>query len=492
MKKLSFFSVIVALTFMFGACNKSVSDQIEDEGLTVGTKSFVWADSPTKGYKAYLYSYGQVTASDFAHFESGGTQFNNGTDFPVPGTNGSITLSRYDNGNGPVYIHFSPDALKLLKDGEDCDYSIGVRFKGSLNAVWTFNIFNSVMYCIADDLIAKAKGQKQGMGILIDGKTMGAVTQIRFGGAAAFACEPVENCVEYTVNFFNVEGEFYIGQPVTTCYDADGNYISGGKIDWDWMGDNGDEQLGFSPLPKCYIFIGYQDMNDPDIIIYHNQGGSFIVKQDLDLKPLFELDRDCDPDDPTDPCDPKPNPFEIIFRDLDCSTPVFPAWAEIVKVSEEEGCWLQFLADPDYLTEAEGKLLIPDCKVFIGWTANGVDLVELPVLLEEDLYLCPIIEDKVCPEGKICVNGVCVDNSVVSITLARSVSLQNLNNNACSVPLTITMLDGSTVEVNYSLSGVNGGQKGNANRDFTYGGVVYCLTFYWNDNNWVNNVTPCK
>ena len=78
--------VVVALTFAFGACNKDVADQIFDEGQGVnGAKKFVWVDdaNPMGGY---YYNYAPILARDFAHFESGGTQFNNGCDFPVPGS----------------------------------------------------------------------------------------------------------------------------------------------------------------------------------------------------------------------------------------------------------------------------------------------------------------------------------------------------------------------------------------------------------------------
>ena len=120
--------VVVALTFAFGACNKDVADQIFDEGQGVnGVKKFEWVN-PQAPDAGYLYMYGPILPRDFAHFESGGTQFNNEWMYKVPQMKGVYLFrDKNDKGNGWVKIFFTEEAKEMLEEGNDCDWSIGVR-----------------------------------------------------------------------------------------------------------------------------------------------------------------------------------------------------------------------------------------------------------------------------------------------------------------------------------------------------------------------------
>ena len=132
MKKFSFFSVMVALTFMFGACNKSVQDQIEDEGLAIGTKALFSVGS------ADFYEFGMISAQEFAKLSD---PFNNGELFLLKEGNSIIRLWRQDNGNGLVYIEFA-NVMTYLNglDGtvENPQVNFSVRYKGSNNVAFTF------------------------------------------------------------------------------------------------------------------------------------------------------------------------------------------------------------------------------------------------------------------------------------------------------------------------------------------------------------------
>ena len=186
MKKFSLFSVIVALAFLFGACNKDVPDQMvnEDPGVSGAKKWVFWCDGGITVSEKYsetcaaeYYTFGKITASDFAHFESGGTQFNNNNSakFPIPGLPGAY-LRGTGNGNSTVWVNF--DGVDLddtdLFDGSACTYSFGVRFKGSVNAVFEFNL----------EAMAGAGEVK------LEDAGMGTISQIRFGSEPIIECKP--------------------------------------------------------------------------------------------------------------------------------------------------------------------------------------------------------------------------------------------------------------------------------------------------------------
>ena len=337
MKKFSFFSVMVALTFMFSACNKSVSDQINDEGTAVGVKTtFVWAKNPAQ---PVLYSYGKVDASVFAHFTSGGTQFNNEWMYPVPGSevNGKATMylfrDKNDKGNGWVKIVFLPNAKDLA--GEDCDYNIGVRFKGSLNAVWTFTINTCVDYCAdLDNLQPKEDaiviGEVPYVGILIDGQSMGPVTQIRFGGADAFYCDKPYTR-EFTVNVFKkgTECDEYeslvpeYSQEVTVTFNADGTIKDGGLILWQIWGEGRWTEFhtnlyGFSETDydKCLELVGWGDVCTPDVVIICHGCTDYIVTENMNLVPVVRPIQGC-----RIPYD-GPGPICVNYYESDGITPI--------------------------------------------------------------------------------------------------------------------------------------------------------------------------
>ena len=139
MKKLSFFSVIVALTFMFGACNKNVPDQIFDEELGVNLKKAV-----ETGFNGGLYTYGNITPPTYNSY--GSDRFNNGEAWDLAfdlskakgkkfetqppalkDAPGLVRVWRLENGNGPCYITF------YLGISEYNCYNLAVRYAGGNN-----------------------------------------------------------------------------------------------------------------------------------------------------------------------------------------------------------------------------------------------------------------------------------------------------------------------------------------------------------------------
>jgi len=406
--------VVVVLAFAFGACNKDVPDQIFDEGTVVnGAKRFLWVDNgnPAAGY---YYNYGQVLPQDFAHFESGGTQFNNGCEFEVPGTDGSILLCREpgNNGNGWVKIKFLPEAIKFVEKDMDCDYAIGVRFKGSLNAVYTFNIKNCIAF---------------GDWIELDVADMGPITQIRFGGAAAFFCNPKPATV--TIRFFRsivVDGEsvvdtdpFYVitdfpkGGEFTHClvWEAGANvYQSHGlpyhgppvrmaEIACEYDMWSGREQAVFYGYLECFekgivpnhkwMAAGQDFITGNSNIDYEVVGVGFVIDEDLDLVCEFE------PCDSTNPCE------ECYAANQNCITDNDGNFLRC----EDKGFTVEFyegatpLCTPffkegEVVTDAcaheEGKLSISDCEE-LSWLNETGEAVDLTSITEDITLYANII-----------------------------------------------------------------------------------------------------
>ena len=414
MKKLSFFSVAVALVFMFSACDKSVPDQIVDEDLGVsGVKTYKWVDEGNK-LVGYYYMYNQVSASDFAHFESGGTQFNNGgtkaKGWEIPGTEGKILLYRDGNGNGPVYIKFLEGA-EALKAGDDydCDYAIGVRFKASLNAVYMFNIDACVAYAINDGWME------------LDVKDHGPITQIRFGSEPLLECKKKAETV--TIRFFRsrvIDCERVFDE------DDEGNMIPfyvmtdfpvGGTFShclvWE-AGANIDPELGqpyhFPPLRSneiacdytasaeaMAIFYGYYEcfMNGvtPDHTWEATKGGEgkFIQgNSNIDwniLEPGFEITEDLDLLCKFDSCDPAcidvpppSNKYVVTFNKY-TSDDVILLCEDVV----EEGD-----AASDECAQSILNGLLGECEKFLGWldengTSHDIQNVMSNLVLYADI-----------------------------------------------------------------------------------------------------------
>jgi len=137
MKKLSFFSVIVALTFMFSACNKNAPDQNDDGGVDL-------KKAVETGFDGKLYTYGNITPPTYNSY--GSDRFNNGEAWdltfdlgkghgqkyeiqpPALGKNqGLVRVWRLGNGNGPCFITF----YKGISDYK-C-YNLAVRYAGGNN-----------------------------------------------------------------------------------------------------------------------------------------------------------------------------------------------------------------------------------------------------------------------------------------------------------------------------------------------------------------------
>ena len=159
MKKLGFFSVIVALTFMFGACNKGVPDQIFDEELGVNLKKAV-----ETGFNGGLYTYGNITPPTYNSY--GSDRFNNGEVWDLvfdpgkakgnkfvpqpPAKNdapGLVRIWRLENGNGPCYITFYSGISEYkcynlavrYAGGNNGNSGNGANGSGSTNLAWEFH-----------------------------------------------------------------------------------------------------------------------------------------------------------------------------------------------------------------------------------------------------------------------------------------------------------------------------------------------------------------
>ena len=162
MNKFNFFYLLV-LAFIFSACDKEVLDQIVDENL-FGQKAFVWVNNDS--VKENLFIYVPIPASMF--YKYGGKLFNNGCE-ETAYQGIKICRNPENNGNGNVTVFFGPEALGVDRQYANCEYSLAVKYKGSLNAVWVFNVKACVEYC-----------DKHGPISLNYGEKMGAVTQVRY------------------------------------------------------------------------------------------------------------------------------------------------------------------------------------------------------------------------------------------------------------------------------------------------------------------------
>ena len=166
----------LALAFFFSACDKAVLDQIVDENL-MNQKTFVWVDNDP--LKDFLFTYAPISASAFGNY--GGKPFNNGCEETAYK---GIKLCRdpQNKGNGDVTVFFGPEALGVDGKYANCEYNLAVKYKGSLNAGWTFNVKACVEYCAKFGPISLYVGEK-----------MGSVTQVRYDGKDAYVCvEPAQ------------------------------------------------------------------------------------------------------------------------------------------------------------------------------------------------------------------------------------------------------------------------------------------------------------
>jgi len=173
MSKINYFYLYLALALIFSACDKAVPDQIVDENM-MGKKSFVWVGNDLA--KEYLsFSYVPISASAFSNY--GGKPFNNGCEETA---NKGIKLCRdpQNKGNGNVTVFFGPEAMGVDGKYANCEYKLAVKYKGSLNAEWTFNVKACVDYCAKNGPISLYVGEK-----------MGSVTQVRYDGKGAYICE---------------------------------------------------------------------------------------------------------------------------------------------------------------------------------------------------------------------------------------------------------------------------------------------------------------
>ena len=142
MKNVKIFSVAVALTFAFSACNRDLPN---DDGLDMSSKLAV-----ATGFVGELYQYGNITPPTYNSF--GSNRFNNGEAWDL---NKTVRIWRpkdnpagNGNGNGPCFITF----YKGVSDESSC-YGLAVRYaggnngnsgngasgSGSTNLAWNFN-----------------------------------------------------------------------------------------------------------------------------------------------------------------------------------------------------------------------------------------------------------------------------------------------------------------------------------------------------------------
>jgi len=146
-KKLSFVSFFVALAVMFSACEKEGVSSAEEANEVVSVVK-------NAGDGGVLYTVEPINPNVFAKFSE---PFNNGS---IAVTDWA-TITREDNGNGPVFIQFA-DELPAGK------LQVPVRYKESNNAIWVFST----------PAVA-------GMKIYFEeDAAWGPVTQIRLGGVA--------------------------------------------------------------------------------------------------------------------------------------------------------------------------------------------------------------------------------------------------------------------------------------------------------------------
>ena len=159
----------LALAVFFCSCDKEVLDQIVDENL-MRQKTFVWVDNDPA--KDFLYAYTPISALIFSRH--GGTPFINGCEETAyKGIKLCKDSKNKDNGN--VTVFFGPEALDVDEDYENCIYNLTVRYKGSLNTIWTFNVKTCVDYCAQYGPISLYVGEK-----------LGAVVLIRYDGKGAY------------------------------------------------------------------------------------------------------------------------------------------------------------------------------------------------------------------------------------------------------------------------------------------------------------------
>ena len=169
--KFKFLYLLIALALIFGACDKEVVDQIVDENL-FNLKTFAWVND--ESVKENLYAYTPISALFFSKY--GGKLFNDGCEETA---NKGIKICRdpENKDNGNVTVFFGPEVLGV--DGEDvnCIYNLTVRYKGSLNTVWTFNVKVCVDHCAQNGPISLYAGEK-----------MGAVIIVKYDGKIAYIC----------------------------------------------------------------------------------------------------------------------------------------------------------------------------------------------------------------------------------------------------------------------------------------------------------------
>jgi len=492
MKKFSFFSVIVALTFMFSACNKSVSDQIADEGTMVGVKQFVWTCNGTLveddavyciGGKRQLYTYSQVTASDFAHFMSSGTQFNNNNDkpFPVYGLEGAI-LHGTGNGNSWVYINFNGvDYESLNLEGTNCTFSIGVRFKGSVNAVYTFNLEE----CIgAGDIKLLDRG-------------MGTITQIRFMGDGAIRCEEevepyhmvyfYKNKCDYENNAPFYEEPFYFGTLTTCPYFNAGqsqeNFIwhpfSDTKI-ISWAECDGVYYNYLKDVQAAFFKVTVDEWTDGWVISDGDSGLPFGdqnwpktgLTADVHIYAIidYKTTDNCDGSTPppvTPTCDDF-TPNILSFFDEDCGS--FLLALETTPTDDpigytEDNCPIYGHVEPAF---PAAPRTIGACEDF-AW-----------VLKEGTTNEYCAVFTALCKKGYECVNGVCVPVLVADCAGLKIVTKNGNNKRDVTIPV---ILQGTTdVVYTFFQENFNFQNDNNKKYSFTVEGFTYELVIPVRDN----------
>ena len=177
MKSLKNFStVVVALAFVFSACEKNVPDQIFDEdAVDMSIKGYAKLDPYVDEGLGTAFTWGAITASDFAKGKT--PPFNNwlkalsekdggvyvyrtpakdsrvqwhlnvwqgGADY----LNG-LSKQTFGNGNDPVWIWFDAAELAELdyKMGDEASITVLVRYRASNNVAFKFNLKTAALWC---------------------------------------------------------------------------------------------------------------------------------------------------------------------------------------------------------------------------------------------------------------------------------------------------------------------------------------------------------
>jgi len=267
--KTKIFSMIVALAFIFSACDREPSENWDE---IVNIKGYVKLNPEDGGNGDEIaFKWNSITASDFAQFPTppfnnfqkilgtGITVFRSKTELALPIANFYLGNVTQGNGNDPVYLWFD----KLAEGDEDGIFYLAVRYRASNNVIFAFNVEACAKWCAKNGPISLQWKDFTEF-------NLGDIVQVRVGKFEAIPVEPL--CVEVTVLL------------------PQGNEVI------ELCSDNNDCPLLTQPMIEDYInpgkgqsFVGWVYADGKPFTF---ADGSAAVCENITIKPVYEEDLD--------------------------------------------------------------------------------------------------------------------------------------------------------------------------------------------------------